>query len=313
MVTVFLGSGEFSRELLYHLLRAGLDIAAVMTPPDRPAGRGLRLHPTAVKSLAVDEGLQVFQPTGPADPTFATALEAERPDVILVADYGYLLPPEVLSRPARGCVNVHPSLLPRYRGAAPIQRALMHGEKETGVTLMLMDEGMDSGDIIAAEKTAIADDDDAVTLRGRLAALGARVVAENLPPFARGDIVPLPQDERFATYAAPISKEETRIDWEQEATAIHNQVRALRPQPGAHTYHGDKRVKILRSAVCENVEAAPGEIIVSPEGDLLVGAGRGSLQVLELQLEGKKPLRAAEFLRGYRLQERGFFGTGRQG
>lgn len=309
MRTVFLGSGEFSRDLLAELLRAGYEIDAVITRPDRPAGRGLYLRPTAVKVLAQGEGLRLLQPAGPSHPAFMGALEELLPDLLLVADYGYLLPEVVLSYPSKGCVNVHPSLLPRYRGAAPIQRALLQGEKETGVTLIALDEGMDTGAIIAVEKAAIEDEDDALSLRRKLASLGARMVVETLPPFASGGIVPRPQEEKMATYADPIRKEETSIDWTRDAKSVHNQVRALSPRPGAHTRLRGKRVKILRAHPRKDIDAAaPGEVALARGEDLVVGTGEHALQLDEVQPEGKRPMRAGEFLRGYHPREGEMFG-----
>jgi len=307
LATVFLGSGEFSRDLLTELLRSGYGITSVITPQDRPAGRGLKLRPTAVKALAEAEGLEVLQPSGPADSSFLDALRGTRPDVLLVADYGYVLPGTVLGFPSRGCVNVHPSLLPRYRGAAPIQRALMEGESETGVTLMLMDEGLDTGPVIASEKVAIEEEDDALTLRGKLALLGARLVLEELPGFLSGKTVPRPQEEGHATYADPIRKEEAAIDWTRDAMTIFNQVRALSPRPGAHTWLEGKRVKILRARPRQDVAAAPGKVAAAAGDALVVGAGEQALQVYELQPEGRKVMGAGEFMRGYRISEGDLF------
>jgi methionyl-tRNA formyltransferase len=300
--TVFLGSGEFSRDLLRDLLRAGLSISAVITRPDHPAGRGLRQRSTPVKTLAEHEGMRVFQPDGPGDPLFMDALDESRTEMIVVADYGHLLPRHILEYTATGCLNVHPSLLPRYRGAAPIQRALMQGERVTGVTLMLLDEGMDTGDIIACEESSIDESDNALSLRGKLASLGARMLVETLPLFLSGAITPVAQDETMATYADPIGKTDTIIDWTRAAENIHNQIRALSPRPGAYTRFRGKRVKILRSLPCRDLsEAAPGRLVLDGKDGLLVGTTAGELQLLELQPEGKKAMGAAEFRRGYRL------------
>ncbi len=308
--TVFLGSGEFSRDILRDLLQAGLAISAVITRPDHPAGRGLRKRPTPVKALAEHEGVRVFQPDGPSDPRFMDALDESRTEMIVVADYGYLLPRQILEYTATGCLNIHPSLLPRYRGAAPIQRALMQGERVSGVTLMLLDEGMDTGDIIASEELCIAETDNALSVRERLASLGARMLVETLPRFLSGAITPVAQDETIATYADPIRKTDTIIDWTRAAENIHNQIRALSPRPGAFTRFRGRRVKILRSLPRRDLsEAAPGKLVLDGKDGLLVGTAAGDLQVVELQPEGKKAMSAAEFRRGYRLATDESFST----
>jgi methionyl-tRNA formyltransferase len=282
----------------------GFETSAVITRCDRPAGRGLRLQPTAVKAFAEKEGLKVFQPDGPDDPAFMAALDDLRPELLLVADFGYLLPRAVLEYPPLGCVNVHPSLLPRYRGAAPIQRALMRGERATGVTLMALDEGMDTGGIIAQEEICIEDADDALSLRRKLVSLGARMVVKTLPSYAAGSIAPHPQEDKRATYADPIRKPDTIIDWTREAMSIHNQVRALSPLPGAYTKLRGKRLKILRTVPREDIAvAAMGKIALCEKDLLMVGTGKGALQVEEIQPEGKKTMSTVEFLRGYRPRE----------
>ncbi len=312
MKTLFLGSGDFSRDLLRELLALGMQFAGVITRPDRPAGRGLRQRPTAVKSLAGEEGLAIFQPPGPTHPEFYAVLEALRPEVVLAADYGLLLPQKVLRFPSRGCVNLHPSLLPRYRGADPIRRALMNGEAETGVTLMLMDEGLDTGGIIASEKLAIDAADDASTLRARLARAGARLVMHCLPAFVEGGIEPRSQEEENATYAEPVRKEEARIEWRRSAVEIHNQVRSLSPRPGAYSSLGGRRVKILRALPRLDATAlAPGETATAADGSFLVGTGGGALQLEVLQAEGKKAMSAEDFLRGYRPRSGEAFGGGK--
>ena len=301
MNTIFMGSGEFAHDVLSSLLREGFSLSGVITRPDRPAGRGLRTRPTPVKSLAVREGLSVYQPAGPADPAFLALLEELRPQMLLVADYGYILTGEILAFPAGGCLNVHPSLLPRYRGAAPIRRALMQGERVTGVTLMLLDEGMDTGDILAREELEVEADDNALTLRRKLASLGARMVVDLVPPYMAGDIIPQPQEEELATYADPVSKREMLIRWRQAAPRIHNLVRALSPRPGAYTHFRDRRIKILRTSTAEVVNPLqPGMLEVAGKDILLVGTGEGSLRIEEVQPEGKRPMSAADFIHGYR-------------
>ena len=303
MDVVYLGNGEYSADLLQRLLHAGFDINGVITRPDRPAGRGRRMRPSAVKTVAQDIGLPVRQPPGPQDPAFISVLEEVRPQLLLVADYGHILTPPILGFPQHGCLNVHPSLLPRYRGAAPIRRALMDGVPVTGVTLMLLDEGMDTGPIIAQDELEIDEDDNALSLRVRLASLGADIVREYVPPYVSGELSARPQDEREATYADPILKEELVIDWSRTARDIANQIRALSPRPGAYAFLRRKRIKILRARAREDVEVGgSGRLKVEADNALLAGTAKGSLLVQEVQPEGKRGMSTDEFLRGYRLR-----------
>jgi methionyl-tRNA formyltransferase len=305
---VYLGNGEFSRDLLQRLLIAGFDIACVLTRPDQPAGRGLRLRPPPVKTIAQDMGVEIRQPPGPKDPAFMSALEELRPQLLLVADYGDILTRSVLDYPPSGCVNVHPSLLPRYRGAAPIRRALMDGVPVSGVTLMLLDEGMDTGPIIAQEELEIDNDDNALLLREKLASLGADMVREYVPLYISGELSARAQDEGAATYADPIAKSEMIIDWNRPAREIANQIRALSPRPGAHTFLRNKRIKILRGQARDDIRSEGiGWLKVQDNDVLLVGTDEGALRVDELQPEGKKSMSAAEFLRGYRLRQGDLF------
>lgn len=300
MNTIFLGSGDFAHDVLSDLLREGFGLSGVITRPDRPAGRGLRTRPTPVKALAAQEGLSVYQPDGPSDPSFFALLEEKNPQLLLVADYGYILTGEILAFPAGGCLNIHPSLLPRYRGAAPIQRALIQGERVTGVTLMLLDEGMDTGDILAREEVEVGSEDNALTLRRKLASLGARMVVDIVPRYMSGDIVPQPQEEEFATYADPVSKGETQIAWDQPAARIHDQVRALSPRPGAYTQFRDKRIKILKTSASDDISPLPpGMLEVAGGVALMASTGEGSLRIEEVQPEGKRPMSASDFIHGY--------------
>lgn len=301
MRTVFLGSGDFAAELLRSLTRAGMRLAAVVTGPDRPAGRGLRLTPPAVKVACSSLGLEAMQPGTPRDAAFADALRGLKPDAVLVADYGFLLGRDILEIPPRGCLNVHPSLLPRYRGAAPIQRALMDGVEESGVSLMLLDEGLDTGPILCQRSLALQEDDDAGTLRARLARLGADMVAECLPRYAEGRIEPRPQGEDGASYAPPLDKSEREIDWTRDSRVIRNLVRALSPKPGAYTTLERKRIIILRASLAQGrEEAEPGTILAADGASLVVAAGEGALAVELIQPEGRKAMGPGDFVRGYR-------------
>lgn len=311
MSIVFLGSGDFARDLLEYLIRNGVEIEAVVTRPDRPSGRGLHHHSTPVKILSEEAGLTVFQPQAPTEQEFAETLKELHPDFLLVADYGHILPNAILVLPPRGCINVHPSLLPRYRGASPIQRALMDGVEITGATLMLMDEGLDTGPIISQTEIVVEEDDDAGALRVILAALAARLVLEVIPIYISGAISPQSQDESRATYADAIEKSELAIDWTLTNRAIHNQVRALSPRPGAYAYFRGKRVRILRTILDDvDKDLVAGEIRASAKSPLIAGTGSGALTLETLQPEGRKVMSAAEFIRGYRLKPgEGFAGA----
>lgn len=301
---VFAGSGEFSADLLRELARIGYLPARTLTRRDRPAGRGRKLRPTPFKAAAVKLGMEVVEADGPADPAFMEALEASRTEVLLVADYGFVLPRAILTYPSRGCVNIHPSLLPRHRGATPIRRALMEGDSESGVSLMLMDEGLDTGPIVAMRAVNIEYQDNELSLRTRLAAIGAELVMRFIPPWLSGEVEPRPQGEEGASYASPIRPEELLIDWALPARVIHNRVRALAPRPGAYTYMRGKRLKVLRSEPCgAESRLAPGEVSLAEGGTPVVGTGEGALRLLELKPEGKRSMLAEEFLRGYRPAE----------
>ena len=240
----FFGSGEFAGHVLGTLTENGLFPQAVITRLDRPRGRGRHLRPTPVKLLAEKGGLEVIQPHSVSDDAFLDALRAADPEVILLADYGELLPPALLQLPPRGCVNVHPSLLPRYRGASPVQRVLMDGRDITGVTLMLMEPGLDTGPIISQQEMDVGEEDDAGSLTRKLAVLGGRLLVSVLPDYLSGKITPRAQEESEASYAEPISKADLLIDWSRQARDVFNQVRALSPSPGAYTYFRGKRLKV---------------------------------------------------------------------
>jgi len=299
----FAGTPEFACAALERLHAAGFDIPLVLTQPDRPAGRGLKLQPSPVKAFARSHGIDVAQPHSlrldgkyPDEAAVGrAALEAARPDVLVVAAYGLILPPWVLELPRLGCLNIHASLLPRWRGAAPIQRAIEAGDAHTGITIMQMDAGLDTGDMLMLEKVAIAPDDTAATLHDRLAALGARLIVEALA--AGGGLVRTPQPAEGVSYAHKIDKAEAAIDWRQPAEAIERRVRAFDPFPGAHFQLDGETVKVWKAAVKEALTALPGTVHI--DGDrLLVACGRGGLELLELQRPGGKRLPAGVFLRG---------------
>ncbi|MGO0122887.1 methionyl-tRNA formyltransferase [Desulfothermobacter acidiphilus] len=300
MRLVFMGTPVFALPSLEALLRAGHDIALVITKPDRPRGRGGKLAPPPVKEWAERHGLPCLQPGSLKDSSVLTALSQVEPEVIVVVAYGKILPPEVLKLPPRGCINLHASLLPKYRGAAPIQHALLAGEKMTGVTTMLMDEGMDTGDILLQEPLAIGEEESFGSLQDRLARLGAELLVRTLKLWERGEIHPRPQDHTQATYAPPLQSKDEIIRWEEPAERIKNLVRALDPAPGARTSYQGKLLKIWRvRALSGPFGGVPGEILgVDPSG-IVVRAGQGAVLVQELQLANGKRLRVAEFLRGH--------------
>lgn len=269
----------------------------MLTQPDRPAGRGMRSAPGAVKRLALARGLEVFQPETLRDAPSLARIAAARPDALAVAAYGLILPPAALDAAPHGAINIHASLLPRWRGAAPIQRALMAGDRETGITIMRMDAGLDTGPMLAQERVPIACEDDAQTLHDRLAALGARMIVVALSNLAAGRAHAVPQPESGATYARKITKNDAQIDWQGGAGGIERLVRALRPHPGAVTHWRGEALKIW-AARCEPVPGAPGMVLQAGNEGVVVACGKGSLRVLELQRAGGKRLAAGEFLRG---------------
>ncbi|MBB3711167.1 methionyl-tRNA formyltransferase [Limimaricola variabilis] len=296
MRVTFMGTPDFSVHALDALLRADHEIACVYTQPPRPAGRGKKPRPSAVQARAEELGLMVRHPVSlkgaEAQADFA-ALEA---DVAVVVAYGLILPQPILDAPRQGCLNIHASLLPRWRGAAPIQRAIMEGDTETGVCIMQMEAGLDTGPVLLREATPIGATDTAAELHDRLAKMGGRMIVDTLRELA--DLRPEPQPEDGVTYAAKIDKAEARIDWTRTAAHVARQVNALSPFPGAWCMAGDERLKILRAAAGPG-EGAPGAVI----GEGVVACGDGAVELLEIQREGKKPLPVAEALRGRALPD----------
>ncbi len=299
MRTIFFGSPDFAVPCL-EALHDISDIAAVISQPDRPAGRGLAMRPPAVKKRALELGLEVWQPKKVRTAAFAEKLRALEADVAVVVAYGRILPRGVLDAPRTGCVNVHASLLPRWRGAAPIQWSIVHGDEETGVTLMQVDEGMDSGAVLSTLATPIRPDDDAATLSARLSKMGADLLREQLARYVAGDLTPQPQQEGEVTMAPLLKKEHGSIDWNQSAQAVHNQIRGMNPWPGAHTVLGERRIKVHRSvaSTLDPEGAAPGQVIaLDPEG-ILVACAEGTLEIQELQESGRKRVDARAFASG---------------
>jgi len=305
MTLIFAGTPPFAAVALDALVEAGFAIGLVLTQPDRPAGRGLRTHESAVKLRAQAHGLALAQPANLKDPGIQATLSAVGAQAMVVAAYGLILPPAVLNIPARGCLNIHASLLPRWRGAAPIQRALLAGDTETGITIMQMDEGLDTGPMLLQQRVAIAGDDTGATLHDKLARVGAGAMVQALrTPFAARA-----QDSALATYAEKITKAEAAIDWARDAGAICRQVRAFNPTPGAATAWNGSVLKIWRATVAENGGASPGTVVKVDSDGIFVAAGSQAVKITELQKAGGKRLPAAQFLAGAALAAGSRLGT----
>ncbi len=301
---VFMGSPEFAVPSLKALCQEGYRIKAVMTQPARPRGRGRRMRPTPVCEFARSRGLEVKEPERLKDTRLVDCLRSLRPDLMVVVAYGKILPREVLSIPGLGCINLHASLLPRWRGAAPVQRAIMAGDTTTGVTTILMDEGMDTGPILLKKEVKIGKEERAGELSERLAHIGAELLVETIGLYVAGSLEPIPQDDRLATYAPLLKKEEGRIDWQRPATELANLVRGLHPWPCAYTYLDGRLIKIHRAcATDEEGGLPPGRVVKSTRDGIYVSTGKGILVVKELQPEGKTPMGADQFARGYRVDE----------
>lgn len=296
---IFAGTPEFARASLAALVDAGVKPVAVLTQPDRPAGRGKRLTPGPVKRYAEKLGLPVMQPKTLRDDDVVAELEALEPDLMVVAAYGLLLPQRVLDIPHRGCVNVHASLLPRWRGAAPIQAALLAGDETSGITLMSMTAGLDCGPIIVAESLSIAADETAGSLHDRLARLGAELLVKNLADILDGTITPELQDESRATHARKIAKSDAKLDWTRDASELERQVRAYNPVPGAYFFADSNdqslRIKCWRARSLDGTGAAAGTVTAAGPDGIDVACANGLLRLVELQLPGRRPVTAAEF------------------
>lgn len=292
---IFAGTPDFAVASLKALVESGITPIAVLTQPDRPAGRGKRLSASPVKQFAEDLGIPVLQPGTLRDTSVVAELEAMQPDLMVVTAYGLLLPQNVLDIPRAGCVNVHASLLPRWRGAAPIQAALLAGDEETGVCLMSIEAGLDTGPVYSSDAITINDDETAGELHDRLAKLGGRVLAQHVKEIAAGKLEAIAQDDSRATYAGKIATADAAIDWRRSARDIDRQVRAFNPVPGAWFMHGDERIKCWRAKAVAGVDAPPGTVVAASQEGVVVACGDGALSIESLQRPGKRIITAGEF------------------
>jgi methionyl-tRNA formyltransferase len=310
---IFMGTPQLACESLRALLNsADVQVLAAVTQPDRPSGRELKLQPSPVKSAALSAGIAVLQPERARHPEFIARIKSLQPDLIAVAAFGQILPQSLLDIARLGCLNVHTSLLPKYRGAAPIQWAILNDEPETGITIMKMDAGLDTGDILTQEKTTITPGDTSETLHDRLADIGAALLSKTIPDYAAGKIIARPQPADGVSYARKITREDGKIDWNRPARAIWNQVRGLVPWPGAFTFmSAGPKPQLLKIWQAEPVETSgtPGVILWADKSGIVAGCGEGSLRILQLQREGGKKLTAQQFLAGQPLNQGSRFGA----
>lgn len=308
MKLIFAGTPDFAAEALKALIAAGHEIALVLTQPDRPSGRGMKLTPSAVKVIAEQHGIAVWQPEKLRSPEQQAPIAAAGVDLMVVAAYGIILPQAVLDLPKFGCLNIHASLLPRWRGAAPIQRAILSGDTETGITIMQMDAGLDTGDMLSSHVTPIEASDNAMTLHDKLAKQGAEAIVAALQHLPALQAKRTPQPAEGVTYAEKLKKEEAAIDWAKPASELDRMIRAFNPFPSAQTTLGDAAIKIWRAEIAKGVGAA-GEILAADKSGLVIACGVDALRVTELQKAGGKRLDVAAFLAGNPLQTGERFGA----
>lgn len=309
---VFMGTPSFAVPTLEALIKAGHEVVAAVTQPDKPKGRGLEKGACPVKAIALKNDIEVLEPVRLKEGAFIDKLKALSPEVVVVVAYGRILPESVLNIPPKGCINVHASLLPKYRGAGPINWAIINGESETGVSIMLMDKGMDTGPVFVVEKTPIEDNDTAESLSKRLSVMGAGLLARTIGAIAGGRVKPVQQDDGIASYAPLLKKEDGHIDWRRSSREVHNLVRGVYPWPGAYTHLKGMMLKVHSGREAgEGVAGVggvrgeagePGSIIGIERGVITVKCSQGAYEVIEVQPENKKRMMAAEFVRGYRVK-----------
>ena len=306
MKIIFMGTPDLAAKTLEAIDKAGHEIVLAVTQPDKPKGRSGKLAVSEVKQYAVEHGIEVFQPERVREADAVARLHEYEPELIVVAAFGQILPKEILEMPKYGCINVHASLLPHLRGASPIQTSILLGDKETGVTIQQMGEGLDTGDIIAQRSIPIEGDDTGGILFDKLAELGAELAVDTIEDIARGNISPVPQGETHASYAKKIDKSMGHIDWNKDASEIERMIRALNPWPSAYTYIDGKMLKIWSAGTEAKKTGAPGKIAEVTKDTITVSCGKGSLILKEVQLEGKKRMNVHDFLLGYKVQAQGF-------
>lgn len=298
MKTIFAGTPEFARQALAALVEAGHEIVLVLTQPDRPSGRGMKLASSPVKLEAEKHGIPVYQPASLKDPATHDPIKSARAEVMVVAAYGLILPQALLDIPARGCLNIHASLLPRWRGAAPIQRAIEAGDAETGICIMQMEAGLDTGPVLLEKRLHILDADTGASLHDRLARLGAQAIVEALARLP--ELHPRPQQEQGVTYATKLSKEDAKIDWALPDKVLERKIRAFNPVPGAWTLLNGEQLKIWRAELVPG-RGRPGEVLEAGAGRLVVACAEGALKLTELQKAGARRMDAAAFLSGIQI------------
>ena len=292
---LFAGTPEFALASFEALTNAGILPVAVLTQPDRPAGRGKRLTASPVKRFALELGIEVMQPPTLKDPEAVARIAVFEPDILVVAAYGLILPQSVLDIPSRACVNVHASLLPRWRGAAPIQAAILAGDAETGISLMAVTAGLDCGPVYAREALAIGEEETAGELHDRLAMLGGELLVRHFDAIANGTLEATAQDDSLASYAGKISKQDARLDWTRTAAELHRQVRAYNPVPGAFFMLDDQPIKCWRASVVAGAAGTPGDVLSADRDGIVIACGRDALRLESLQRPGKRPVTAREF------------------
>ena len=303
MRILFMGTPEFAVEQLKRLVETGHEICGVFTQPDKPKNRGMKMTFSPVKEYALTHGLEVYQPKKMRDGNALAIVRELQPELIVVAAYGRILPEDILTLPPFGSINVHSSVLPKYRGAAPINWAILDGQKETGVTIMYMTRDLDAGDIVCSKKTDIMPDEDAQELTHRLALLGADALEDAIEKIADGTAVRTPQDHSASTYAPMLSKDLSPMDWTRSAQALHDQVRGLIPWPCASMELGGKKVKVFKTRMGGEINATAGTILTAGKQGLEIACGDGhSLWILELQAEGGKRMMSADYLRGHPVE-----------
>ena len=310
MNIIFMGTSEFALPTLKSLHQSLHSILAVITQPDKPKGRGQKLLVSPIKQYALDSDLPILQPKTVNDPKFIESLKQNRPDVIIVVAFGQILSEIFLKIPKQFCINLHSSLLPKYRGAAPIHRAILNGDTKSGVTTMIMDKGMDTGDILLMQETPIHQTDTAQNLHDTLSEMGGALVLETLKRLEENTLLPVQQDHNQATFAAKLKKEEGLIRWDQSATSLSNQVRGLTPWPGTYTLLKNKRLRIIKVQIGEgSPDDAPGKVARVTDVGIEVGTGQGRLIITELQPEGKKSMPTKSFLAGHKVERGTLFDT----